>query len=81
MQNYLLAEMRENGHIIITFYISVRSIQISFYSFFIGQPDGEGHMQSSMSDGSDVIDKNSEIAKFFTSSNQPASQMKGSIPK
>lgn len=33
-------------------------------------------MRSPMSDGSDVIDKNSEIVKFFTSSNQPASQMK-----
>lgn len=45
MQNYVFAELREkNGSIIIPFYISGRSIQISFYSFLFGQPDGKGHI-------------------------------------
>lgn len=45
MQNDVFAELREkNGGIIIPFYISGRSIQISFYSFFFGQPDGKDHI-------------------------------------
>lgn len=45
MQNDVFAELREkNGGIIIPFYVSGRSIQISFYSFFFGQPDGKDHI-------------------------------------